>query len=574
MKKNLYIDHSQIKGKNFKVLLDDYLVKSSETISKYRSLKKYLPNYFWNNEKIKQKDAYEITLIKDEILKYLVKKLEKIHDEKKTTRYWEIILLPWLDSLIPKIFHFWKITSKLNYKYQAHIYNYNSKDFICDNFGDIQYYENIDFNRWLLSEIIIYQDKLTYKTKKKTVQKKTTKNFNKNHLFKILKIFFKFFSYFFKTSVMIDNIQMTKLKYILLSLSLKQFPFFWIRDDISTKNIDDKKREYLTSKNEQKNLINFLKIKMFYLFPKNYLENYSIIKKNLEKSYWPKNPRIIITSTSYWFDDFFKIWTANQVSKKSKYLIMQHGGKMGTEKVATNMDVQRKIADKYLSWGWKSKDKKVVPFFSILLSNLKNKYDYKDQKKICFCQSIFSNYFSHLDGLPILFQDKIFYTQSTNKFFSKLRFDIKKNFSVRFLNSQTENRPYHKLIMNKKIKRDCASKKFHSLIKKVKVFIHNQDSTTFLETLSANVPTILVLKKNYLISRKWEIQKQYLALEKAKIIFFEAEKAADFLNFNYDKIETWWESNQTQKARNLFCKNHAARSSKPIFSLVNLLNNV
>ena len=161
MKKNLYIDHSQIKGKNFKVLLDDYLVKSSETISKYRSLKKYLPNYFWNNEKIKQKDAYEITLIKDEILKYLVKKLEKIHDEKKTTRYWEIILLPWLDSLIPKIFHFWKITSKLNYKYQAHIYNYNSKDFICDNFGDIQYYENIDFNRWLLSEIIIYQEKLS-----------------------------------------------------------------------------------------------------------------------------------------------------------------------------------------------------------------------------------------------------------------------------------------------------------------------------------------------------------------------------------------------------------------------------
>ena len=31
---------------------------------------------------------------------------------------------------------------------------------------------------------------------------------------------------------------------------------------------------------------------MFYLFPKNYLENYSVIKKNLEKSYWPKNPKI------------------------------------------------------------------------------------------------------------------------------------------------------------------------------------------------------------------------------------------------------------------------------------------
>ena len=61
MKKNLYIDHSQIKGKNFKVLLDDYLVKSSETISKYRSLKKYLPPTFVNLYLISQ--ALKIKLL-------------------------------------------------------------------------------------------------------------------------------------------------------------------------------------------------------------------------------------------------------------------------------------------------------------------------------------------------------------------------------------------------------------------------------------------------------------------------------------------------------------------------------
>ena len=68
-----------------------------------------------------------------------------------------------------------------------------------------------------------------------------------------------------------------------------------------------------------------------------------MIKNHAHNSYWPQNPKLIITGLSYWFDDYYKIWTADKVSKKSKYIIMQHGGKMGTEKISTNMDVQKKL---------------------------------------------------------------------------------------------------------------------------------------------------------------------------------------------------------------------------------------
>ena len=37
------------------------------------------------------------------------------------------------------------------------------------------------------------------------------------------------------------------------------------------------------------------------------------IKKATERNYWPKKPKIIITSQSYWFDDFFKFWVANDL---------------------------------------------------------------------------------------------------------------------------------------------------------------------------------------------------------------------------------------------------------------------
>ena len=556
MKKNLYIDHSQIKGKNFKVLLDDYLVKDSHTLSNYKKFSQNLPNYFWDKEKIKQQDVLKINKLKEEIFIYLVKKLEKIHFEKSSRRYWEIILLPWLDSLIPKIFHYWKITSSLDKNLLGHVYKYNGIDFIRSGFFEMRYYENLNFNRWILSELIIYQNKIAYKQKKYKIKKKNQILIKNSFSKKILKIFFKFFSLFFSTKIMIDNIQISKLEYILLSLRLRQFPFLWFRKNITENKIDLKKREILLPENfNKKNLTTFIKKNLFYLIPKNYLENYKSIKKATERNYWPKKPKIIITSQSYWFDDFFKFWVANKSLIKSKYIIMQHGGKMGTEKVATNRDVQIQLADKYLTWGWRNKDKKIIPYFSMLLSKIQKQDDYTTKKTICYCQSIFPNYFSHIDGLPIFFKDKILYTKSVNIIFEKLKNDIKKNFLLRFLKKETKGRPYHKLIINRNINQDSGEKSFHSLIKDVRIFIHNQDSTTFLETLVADVPTILILKKGYLNSRKLDLKKLYIALEKANIIFYNSEKAAEFVNLNYDKIHIWWRNKFTQKLKMLFVKN-------------------
>ena len=46
MKKNLYIDRSQIKKNNFKVLLDDYLIQNSSKVLKDSNLEKIYPIIF------------------------------------------------------------------------------------------------------------------------------------------------------------------------------------------------------------------------------------------------------------------------------------------------------------------------------------------------------------------------------------------------------------------------------------------------------------------------------------------------------------------------------------------------
>ena len=65
---------------------------------------------------------------------------------------------------------------------------------------------------------------------------------------------------------MIDNIQISKLEYILLSLRLRQFPFLWFRKNITENKIDLKKREILLPENfNKKNLTTFIKKKIYFI---------------------------------------------------------------------------------------------------------------------------------------------------------------------------------------------------------------------------------------------------------------------------------------------------------------------
>ena len=577
MKKNLYIDHYQInyhQKKNFKVILDEHLIKNYNTNLLKKKSDKNSINYFWNKRQTKQKDVLKIDVIKKEIFNYLVKKLEHIHGERNGQQYWEIILMPWLDSIIPKIFYLWKITYNINQNYIAHLYDYNSNEFITNSFEDIKYYENLDFNRWILSKIIIHQNKIEFKKKKIKVKYNFRNNLQKDKLFTyILKCFYNFLSNFFNSRIMIDNIQVGKWNLILLNLKLKQFPFLWIREKFQEEQTDKKKRIFLSSKkNKKKDLINFIKNNLVFFLPKNYLENYKNIKESIKKSYWPKKTKIILTSTSYWFDDFFKIWAANQKLNRSKYFIMQHGGRMGFEKIHTNEAVQIKISDRYLTWGWKSKNKKIIPFHSLLLSRIKDGYKFLNAKKIVFCQNVYPTYFNHIDGGPILFEDKIYSTLLCNQVFEKLNKNLRDTFIMRYLkDSNYKYRPYHSYLVNSKIKKDVGKKKLQNIFKYTRIFIHDQDSTSFLETLSANIPTFLVLKKSYLDSKRPSIKNYYLDLEKTNIIFTNSSKLSDFINLNYSSIDKWWHNSKTQKAKNNFCNKLAKKSNNSLRELSNLL---
>jgi putative transferase (TIGR04331 family) len=93
---------------------------------------------------------------------------------------------------------------------------------------------------------------------------------------------------------------------------------------------------------------------------------------------------------------------------------------------------------------------------------------------------------------------------------------------------------------------------------KYELLIETVNSTGFLESLTMNIPVILVTSKNF-FTIKNEYKKFYKSLIKNNIIFFDSVKAAKFVNTNLNNIDKWWFNRKTQKSISYFCENMSKR---------------
>jgi putative transferase (TIGR04331 family) len=520
------------------------------------------------NYKINKKDFKLIKFLINFFFLYLVARIKKYHKRNYNDKFWKILLFPFLDYIIPQLYLRWKHIGIINKNYFAHIYKYKSSKFIPKSFEDFNLANNLDFNKWILSEIIEYQNKLKFKKKIVNIKKIQEK---KNSFFKkILIFFFKIIFTNKKYNFLIKGIGLSKLQSILFYFKIKQIPIFLINEDFKSNKINLKKRKlYFSSYEKKKNFINFIKKFLIFLIPKNYLENFEDIDNLVKNSYWPNNVRAVIVGHDYYFNDFFKFWMSNQSLTGTKLYIMQHGGRMGTEKFITNEYVQRSISDLFLTWGWNDRnDQKVHPFFCLNFSNKNNDKKIPGASYIYFCQNIYPNYYSHIDGQPISFLKKKKLIQYANQTYHGLNCNIKKYFIVRYLEHLSKLSVYHPSLINKQIIHDKGLKKLSKIVDG-RIFIHDQDSTAFLETLAYNVPTILIFNDYSKIKK--EVVTHYKALENCGIIQNNIENLCNFINENYTNIYSWWFSKKVQNARNIFIKRYVKISKNSVSSIIRFL---
>jgi len=271
--------------------------------------------------------------------------------------------------------------------------------------------------------------------------------------------------------------------------------------------------------------------------PISYWEN--IQKLTLKAKQWRnknKDIKQVFTCNAHMYNTFFSTICAEHPD--IQLAISQHGGSYGYAKVFNAEWYEKRIAHHYFTWGWGNK---VLPHPKLLKKKVR-----KTTKILLtfpspgYFGSFLDNFYSSSNVLTSY--------QQTKYFLNSLPSEILENIFIR-------ERP-HSFVRKFQDHQPDLEPNFSKSLMESQLHITNHLSTPFLESMSANIPTI-AFYDNEVQTLREEAQFDFQQLEDAKILFKSPEDAVEHLKNIQNNLKSWWSSENTQKARYNFCQKYA-----------------
>lgn len=557
----------------------------------------YDRKYIWKNmdaivskpygleKKTKDKDDKKIKLLEQKILPEIYSILNQHFHKNHNQRFWEIILGPWLRYILQLLLN---RTYTIKQCLEEHLISgttlYHS-EYCSLSTPDLRSGFNYcyDDEKWnnvlngrILSLINNNKISINYVDDRKikySYQDIRTKYHDNNQFLKtnIKNYIFKYYKKFSRKLVndndafLIDT-YLNSNQLFKLEISLGQFPQLWKRSKIKINAKPDKLlRKKLTnklSKKSKNDLENVLRNLLFELLPVCYLEGYYEIEKIINKLPWPKSPKFIFTSNSFATDEIFKFWTAIKINSGTKYFIGQHGNNYFTYRYDFPR-IEEQTADKFLTWGWKSKISKYIPMFNFKTAG--EKVNYNKRGGLLLIQKPQFTRTSTWDVHSEFYN----YFKDQKTFVRELKSEPRKKLTVRLSRSNSNiklNETSRWFDFDKSIKIDNGKTKLNNLIAKNRLIIHTYDTTGMLENFSHNIPT-LIFWQNGLDHLRDTVKSDYQTLIDNDIVHLSSESIASKVNKIWDNVDEWWFSKNVQDAKNNFSIKYSKKSKNPIKTL-------
>ena len=336
----------------------------------------------------------------------------------------------------------------------------------------------------------------------------------------------------------------------MLYLNLIQFPLdFFFKKLGNYQFIKNIRNEFIFQKEglitNKERLIRLLLPEMI---PTLYIEGFSSLQKIVKKHNLP-NKQINIYTCNAWNDTIFKFWLSEKINNGSKLIYGQHGAGYGLTKKYIGDTHDRKISDKFITWGQEyNKDKKNISgivqsvieykkksFFSInknkitLVTTVSDIYLYRNEIKDPNLLATDLNNIAY-------FINKI-YDVFKNKLIVKIHpLEYKKSFSYfNYLQNK-----------NKSIKIVTKEMSLQKLMEQSRISIFFYLGTDFLKNLAIMRPSIMIMTKQLQNILTHEANEFFEDMAKAKVIFYNYEEAAEFIINNYQNMDRWWLDSYTQ----------------------------
>ena len=522
--------------------------------------------YHWDDRHKYERDYRDLGKLYEQKLADLSIQLGNLHGVSTEIRYWRIIIGPWLRFFIDAVFDRYELVrtvSETNAISGTRIHTYNLNDWIPTDFQEFyDQFRDDPWNHIIFSECIINSG-ITFEKLSSQITPRKKAEVVQNPFRKLVKRFLESYlnflpSRFSKIVIVASNMPLAKL--INFQKTLGQLPY------VSSPNVrvndrirDDGKRASLIFNQPETPFEQLLNKLIATLIPYAYIENFSTFQKK-SLSRFPKDPKLILTANAYQADDGFKIWAAHHVENNKPLILEQHGGHYGIGLLNQTEDHQLKIADKFASWGWKSKEySNVVPMPALKLNSGEIKYN--KSGNILMTTASYPRYFYCHFSVAVAGQ-MLGYIEEQIRFVKILSSDMLNSLRIRTDTGQFGwdiNDRFHAAGIGGVIESSGGI----SLIKRLescRISVSTYNATVFLETLAANFPTLVFFDPG-----KYEIRSEARPmmdqLRKVGILHDTPESAARFLNEIGNDVEQWWLNDEIQEVREQFCDNFAFSSA-------------
>ncbi|TGM65619.1 transferase, LIC12162 family protein [Leptospira levettii] len=548
------------------------LHSKKELWSKYNSIT--MP-FHWDEKDKLFNDYQSLQVVYEKSLETLTTHLNLIHGEDQTSVYWRNIIGPWLGYFLQMV---WDRYESLrlafaNYPITSVIMvGIDEESLIPNDMNDFYRFFGSDlWNQYLYQTIISFsnpdiakkkEESFVFPKKIRGAKTLSPKEVIKQCFHWIFGSNAKSDSYFFISDYLgIKNS-------FLLQLKLGQFPKRFMEEEIPEFETNQELRRNWDIDLGESRFEQIVSKLIPNQIPKSYLEGYKILKDHPSVKRWPLYPKIIFTSNSHIGYDLFKIWMSGKQQNGSQLVLSQHGGHYGIGKFSFHEDHEVTTANRYLTWGWKDpQHKNAIPSVCV---------KYGNQKKIKWDR----------DGDLLHVQNSMHrysYWMYSSSQSSQVLDYLKDQFTFyKSLNSEVQDRSNVKLYPQDygweherrwkeefpKIQILDKQKQMKQILKTTRLFISTYNATTFLESMSLDIPTLIFWNPNH-----WEIREEakpyFDGLKEVGIFFENPDECAKVVNQIWNDVETWWYDKKRQSSVTKFLNQYAKKSENFITELSN-----
>jgi len=508
----------------------------------------------------------------EKLLPLLGEKLNAIHNKNYTSRYWRILIGPWLQLYLSVVYdrfiHLKQATQRfpnfttIGLSPTSFVVPKDTLDFACllsEDLYNLQFYTKLLHalgKEFPCKEISIPLNPLYGTLLKNSLLRKSTSY--------VAKVFSDIGAKFFKTTLLKNSYFSKSVETRLIIRNIGKILPNWNQVmPCKEFNLNLKKRHVLRSiEIGQEELEQCLASMLYADIPQCFIEGFSSVEGEVNNNY-PKNSNAIFSANGWYYDEVFKQWAAASAETGSLLLGTQHGGNYGCISNMPSEIHETTIVDQYYSWGWERTDcfAKVIAMPATKLVG--RKVIGADNKKqgILWAATSSQRYLIQFPFLPEHFQE---YLAWQIRFVRALPEDVIEDLRFR---PHYENYAWGTVERMKDcipdIKVESWGYPFQTSLENCRLYVCDHLSTTFAEALASNKPTVLFWNPQVNKLRA-EAQPYFDLLRDCGILLDTPEAAASAVASVYDDVEEWWGGLERQKAVRSFCARFARTSPDAI----------